>query len=200
MQTLRSMPIIGGTLAVLLSLTGLAVSRTIVAPITRLTKGAEKVAAGDFTDMPKGVNVPFIGEMSMLHKSMISMVEQLGSFIDAAGHKTKEAEHALAQNRKALTEAEEAWQMADHARREGVLQTASRLEDAAGDLNQAGVALEKKAILVSRAVDTQLARTTETATAMNQMNGAVLEVAAPPPTRQNRPTAPARNPCRAGTG
>ena len=73
--------------------------------------------------------------------------------------------------------AEDAKRRAENARREGVAHTAERLDGIVLRLGDAGRQLSEQAGVINSSVENQLQRTRDTASAMNQMNEAVADVA-----------------------
>ena len=73
--------------------------------------------------------------------------------------------------------AEEATVRAERAKQEGMAEAADRLEDLADSVARAGNALTDRVAQVNRGTSRQHDRTTETATAMDEMNATVREVA-----------------------
>lgn len=175
MKAVRNMLYTGLGLAAVVALLGLLISRSIVSPLRRLGTAARGVADGNFDAIPR--EDCFHGELKGLHADMLRMVDQLRELIGTAQSKTAQAEAALRQGEAALAEAEQARREAENARREGVLQTAEQLAGVVDALDSTSSHLSERTSSIAGAVDTQLARTTETADAMRQMNGAVAEVA-----------------------
>ena len=175
MKAVRRMLYTGLGLVAVVALLGLLISRSIVSPLRRLGTAAQGVADGNFDAIPR--EDCFHGELKGLHADMLRMVDQLRELIGTAQSKTAQAEAALRQGEAALAEAEQARKEAENARREGVLQTAEQLAGVVDALDFTSSHLSEQTRSIAGAVDTQLARTTETADAMRQMNGAVAEVA-----------------------
>ena len=175
MDMLKLMVLAGAGLVAVLALFGLLLSRGIAVPINVLVDAAQGVAQGNFDAVPR--DRVFGGELKRLHVSMVSMVDQLRELLKTSQDKTREAEAALEQGRKALTEAEDAKRRAENARREGVAHTAERLDGIVLRLGDAGRQLSEQAGVINSSVENQLQRTRDTASAMNQMNEAVADVA-----------------------
>ncbi len=175
MKIVWSMVWTGLGLVMAMGLLGLLISRSIASPLRQLGAAARCVADGDFDAIPRDVR--FSGELKSLHADMLRMVGQLRDLIHTAQSKTAQAEEALKQGDAALAEADQARRAAENARREGVLQTAERLAGVVDALDSTSSRLSGQTSSIAEAVDTQLARTMETADAMDQMNGAVAEVA-----------------------
>lgn len=162
-------------LVLVLAIAGVLLARSIATPIMRMVEAAEGVADGNLHAVPRTAR--FSGELGNLHNSMLRMVDQLVALISTSESKTHEAEAAVAQAHESLMMAEEAKLKGEHARREGVEETAKRLEGVVGNLGNASRELDGRSSLISASVSTQRDRTAETATAMGQMNVTVSDVA-----------------------
>lgn len=163
-----------GTLLVLL-LALYFVARSISKPMSIMANAAREVADGNF-DVHVD-DTKFGGEIRMLNDAMGAMVEGLVTNITKAEEMTQQAKEQTAMAQKALVEAEEARQMAENAKREGMIQAADEL---AGIVAQVSSATEELAAQIhesSKGSEVQRERTAEAATAMEQMNASVLEVA-----------------------
>ena len=174
-DTFKATLVVGAGVAAALILLGLLISRSIAAPISRLVRAAEAVAAGNLDAVPR--ENTFSGELRQLHQSMLEMVDQLGKLITMANTKTQEAEKALEQSRESLRMAEDARRQAETARREGVQQTAGQLSEIINKLSESGVVLGQSAQIVNENSQRQQQLSTGTAVAMEQMNSAVRDVA-----------------------
>ena len=115
---------------------------------------------------------------------LIKMVGNLKAKIAEADSKSQQAEQQAkaAQEATALAEeatalAEEATRRAERAKAEGMLQAARELEGIVQVVSSASEALSAQIAQSSRGADDQSARVRETATAMEEMNVTVLEVA-----------------------
>jgi len=87
---------------------------------------------------------------------------------------------ATAKEQEALTamrEADEARKQAEQAKREGMLAAAGQLEDVVANVSRASEQLSVQAAQSTEGSQRQAARASETATAMEEMNATVLEVA-----------------------
>ncbi|SMP66788.1 methyl-accepting chemotaxis sensory transducer [Desulfonatronum zhilinae] len=165
--------VLAATLIAVVALWLLLASR-ITGPINRLMKYAEAVAGGDLHAQS---NIDQQDEVGKLNRSIQSMVGTLIEKMEEADVKAKEAEQKAEECNLATQEAEEAKRQAEQAQRDGMLQAAGRIE---GVVEQVGSASEQLAAQVeqaSRGAEEQRSRTGETATAMEEMNATVLEVA-----------------------
>ncbi len=152
------------------------VSRSIARPVAILADAAEHVAHGDFEGIPRDESM-FKGELGLLHKSLLFMVERLGELISTANDKMKEAEESLNISRESIKEAEQAKAKADSARREGVLQTAEEIGSAVEQLSAASDNLVQELGKTNDITEVQRDRVTHTVNAIGEMNSVVAEVA-----------------------
>lgn len=152
----------------------IVIVRSIVTPVREATDAASRVADGDLT-----VNLKPIGrnEISTLQFSLNSMVETLARNLDEIKKKEAEsAEQARVAN-LAAGEAEEARSRAEGAKREGMLAAATKLESVLNNIVKISHDVELSTNEIMNGSDFQKQRITETATAMEEMNATVLEVA-----------------------
>ena len=108
---------------------------------------------------------------------MQNMVTTMKEKIAEAEEKSTEAAQQATQARSAMEEAQAAKEEALHARAEGMLQAANQLESVVNVLTSASEELSAQIEQSSRGSDEQSQRISETATAMEQMNATVREVA-----------------------
>ena len=169
--------IFGVGVAIALALLGLAwfIARSIANPVALLVDASGAVARGDFNALPEARH--FSGELLTLHGSLKTMVERLGELVATSEAKTREAEDQTRNAQRALQEAEEAKQAGERARRDGIMQTATRLENIVDQVRSASQGLAGQVDEATQGANVQRSRTTEAATAMEQMNASVLEVA-----------------------
>ena len=166
----------GETLLILLLLGGgiwVMVRVGVVSPLFRIRDYAQSVARGDLDARPEGT---FAAELRVVKEAIESMVGNLKAKMLEAAEKTKEAEAAQGRAEKAMEEARN-----QEAKAQDLLTTMQRI---AGDaqiiaeqVTSAADELSAQADLVSQGADVQRDRTTQTATAMEEMNATVLEVA-----------------------
>ncbi|MHC1751033.1 methyl-accepting chemotaxis protein [Humidesulfovibrio sp.] len=169
---------IGGVVAALFLLVVLPLSimifRSIIAPLSAATQAAESVAGGDL-----GVQLKQAGrdEITHLEGALNTMVGTLRTNMAAIEAKTREAEEKSQAAERAANEANEAKAQAIRARSEGLLAAATRLEAVVERVSSASEEISGQAQHIDAATITQKERITETATAMEEMNATVLEVA-----------------------
>jgi len=166
---------VGAVIALILVVCAWFISRTIANPIDLLVRASGDIAAGNFNALPESSR--FSGELLTLHGSLKRMVESLGELIKTAEAKSQEAEQQTALAKTALEEAEEARKAAEQAKRNGMLQAARDLQGIVEVISAASEELAAQIEQASRGAEFQSQRTGETATAMEEMNATVLEVA-----------------------
>ena len=146
----------------------------IVNAITQGVQYADAVAHGD---LDRRLEVQRDDEVGVLATSLRAMVSNLKEMITLSEQKSAEALEQSEKAKIAMAEAEEAHNQAENAKREGMLQAAERLEAIVANTSDAANRLTDQ---VERAVtgsDIQRQRTGEAATAMEEMNATVYEVA-----------------------
>jgi methyl-accepting chemotaxis protein len=150
------------------------VVRSITRPIAQATAAAGQVADGDYA-----VKLDESGrdEASRLSKALNKMAATLRENIEKITAKTEEAEQKAAAAEAASKEAEAARCQAEKARSEGMLQAAGQLESIVEVVGSASDQLSGQINSSSQGAEIQAQRVTETATAMEEMNSTVLEVA-----------------------
>jgi methyl-accepting chemotaxis protein len=163
-----------GLLAVVVLPLSVAIFRSIVRPLVLATKAAEDVAAGNLD-----VTLPADGrdEITKLEGSLNTMVDTLRRNMAEITAKTREAEDKARAAEEATLQANEAKATAITARQEGLLAAANRLETVVERLSSASEEISGQAKTIGNATEVQKGRITETATAMEEMNATVLEVA-----------------------
>ena len=149
--------------------------RSIVRPVTKLSEQARAIAGGDFNTR---ISVTQCNdEVAVLSSSLDQMVVTLVEQLDEAEKLTKNAEEKAQQASIAEREADQAKEEAILARREGMLDAAAQLEEIIVHVRSSAEELTARIEESSRGTEVQLDRTAETATAMEEMNATVLEVA-----------------------
>ena len=164
-----------GILAVILVISW-GVARLICPPLLQLTAEAGEVAAGRL-DHLTGIQRSSPLEIRALHNSLGIMIANLQTRVDEAAQKTREAADALEQAKVAQSRAEEAQSRAETARKDGMLAAAGQLEGIAEIISSASTELSSQIEQSDRGASDSSLRLAEAATAMNQMNATVQEVA-----------------------
>jgi len=116
-------------------------------------------------------------EFSVLSLAMERMLGHIKRLLGESEEKTAAAQQATEQAREASAQATEAARQAENARREGMLAAAGQLEGVASGLASASARLSEQIGQSEQAASESAQRLAEAATAMNQMNATVQEVA-----------------------
>ena len=153
----------------------LFIVRSITRPLGIMLRATEAVSSGDFSAIPD--SKIFYGELLKLHMSLGGMVHNLSDSIENAKSKAREAEEQTARAKEATEAATKAFQRAEVAKREGILHAAEQLEGATNVISSAATELSAQVQLSADGAQQQADRAAETATAMNEMNATVMEVA-----------------------
>jgi methyl-accepting chemotaxis protein len=165
----------GGVFVVLImALILFLMRRYLSTPLRSLADYSCRVADGHLDADVRGV---FRGELARLKESMQSMVASLKGKMAEAQEQSRLAAEEAERARGATAEAEAAKERAEHAKQEGMLQAASRLDGIVERLSTATEELSAQADEINRGTEHQKQRISETATAMEEMNATVLEVA-----------------------
>jgi len=116
-------------------------------------------------------------EIAELIAGINHMRESLKQFFEESEQKTQAAEKATQEAQVAAAAAEEAKSQSMHARREGMLAAAGSLEEVVAVFSSASAQLSAQIESSGQRASLQAARVADTATAMEEMNSTVLEVA-----------------------
>ncbi len=116
-------------------------------------------------------------EISELAQGIRTMIKNLARMVFESESKTEEARKAMLEAEASKQAATEAAIKASSARKEGLLDAAAQLEDIVAVIATASEQLAAQVDRSSRGADEQAERMVETATAMDEMNSTVLEVA-----------------------
>ncbi|MFW6036795.1 MAG: methyl-accepting chemotaxis protein [Desulfonatronovibrio sp.] len=162
-------------LLVLLVVVGQAsTNMVIMRPLKKITAFAGKVSGGD---LDQELNISSRDEMKELGNSLQTMVENLKDKIKEAEEKTNHAREETQKAEEFRVKAEQAMEKAEQARKEGMKNAAASISDIIQSLSSASEELSSQVEQASRGSEEQQQRTQETATAMEEMNATVLEVA-----------------------
>lgn len=159
---------------VLALLLGLALTRSIVVPLRKVVGFSDLVASGRLDEV---LDVNQKDELGQVSDSLRAMVLNLQSKIVEATEKTRLAEVESDRARMATQEAHAAKEQAERAKADGMLQAANKLEGVVEIVTSASEELAAQVEQSSRGAEEQSQRIGETATAMEEMNATVLEVA-----------------------
>lgn len=135
---------------------------------------ASQITSGDFD-----VNLPAKGkdEAAQLQAALNSMASTLRANIVEIESRTAEAEAKTVLAQEATTKAEEAMRQAEVAKKDGMLQAAKSLEAVVVRVATATDELSLQGEALRKGSDIQAERIQSTASAMEEMNATVLEVA-----------------------
>ncbi len=162
------------TILALVGISLLALDRVVVRPLRQLQTFASGVAEGDLDSV---LSISLRNEIGKLADSLRSMVGSLKAKIAEADEKSRVAQEESERAAIATQEAEAARIAAEQAKAEGMLHAATELEGVVETVTTASEELSAQVEQASRGAERQTARVGETATAMEEMNGTVLEVA-----------------------
>jgi len=148
--------------------------RTIVNPLTESTEAATAVAEGNLNVSlnPEGRN-----EISTLQNALNSMVKTLSENLESIKAKEAEAQNQARIAEEAASLAREAQLKAEGAKKEGMLAAADKLQTVIDRVSTITEEVTGSADEIMRGSEFQKQRVAETATAMEEMNVTVLEVA-----------------------
>lgn len=158
-------------LGVIVSIT---ITRMIVKPLATTQVFAQDVAAGH---MDKELDVHTTDETGKLADALRSMVAALKQNIAEANAKSEQAAKATEEAKAAMARAEEAARKAESAKREGMLAAAGQLEGMVEIISSASTELSAQIEQSDHGASESAQRLQEAATAMNEMNATVQEVA-----------------------
>jgi len=164
-------------LVTILALVGIclfALERVVVSPLRQLQNFASGVAGGHLDSI---LSISLRNEIGNLAESLRVMVGSLKAKIAEADEKSVHAQEESARAAKAKEEAEAARLAAENAKAEGMLHAATQLEGVVEAVTTASEELSTQVEQASRGSERQTTRVGETATAMEEMNATVLEVA-----------------------
>jgi methyl-accepting chemotaxis protein len=164
----------GGVALLIIGLIIFFVAGNIVRPLKRIVASTEAVAAGD---LKTDVDIHQKDEIGTLADGLRKMIANLVEMIQTAEQKTAEAGEQARAAKLATEQAEEAKNAAESAKQEGMHQAAEALEQIVQRITSSSEALGGQVRKTNEGTGTQSALASEAATAMEQMNVSVLEVA-----------------------
>ena len=174
-EAMLTIAIVSLVITLIMIVLGLVLVRSITRPLDLLVDYANEVAGGK---LDASVNAGhFFGELARLHQALDDMLNNLRKFISESRQQTEEAKKQTDIAKKAVEEAEDARKRAENAKREGMLNAANQLADAVSIISSTSTQLAQQVEESTTGAEQQASRATETATAMNEMNATVLEVA-----------------------
>ncbi len=148
--------------------------RSIVVPLHKATDAACSVADGNLNIHldPEGRN-----ELATLQSSINSMVKTLSDNLESIKAKEGEAKEQARVAHEAMLKAEDALEKAEGAKKEGMLDAASKIQGVIDKITSVVGEVVERTEDILKGSEFQKQRVTETATAMEEMNATVLEVA-----------------------
>jgi len=149
-------------------------SVNVLRPVGALVAAAGRIAAGNL-DTP--LNADRRDEIGSLQQAMAAMVVNLKAKIGEAEEQSALAAEETEKAQTATKQAESARAEAENAREQGMLQAAATLEGIVAAVSDASEEIATQIDQVSQGSRDQSHRVGETATAMEEMNATVLEVA-----------------------
>ncbi len=152
----------------------LFVDRTTARPLKTVAGFLETISRGDYSRrLPNRTK----DEVGQIFASLNSTAVTLEANLREITLKTSEAEEKARAAESASQQAAEALRQARRARAEGMLHAAEQLESAVAGISQASREIAAKTDGIRHGTDTQRERIHTTASAMEEMNATVLEVA-----------------------
>ena len=151
----------------------LAIAMGIIKPLRECIGFAKNISNGS---LDAEMTLQRTDDFGTLATSLNTMLTELKRKISFAEEKSQLAEHEVAKATRAAQEAHEARQKVEENRNR-LIETVHRLENVAGVVASATEQLSTRVDQASHGADEQSGRVRETATAMEQMNATVLEVA-----------------------
>ncbi|MFN2266765.1 MAG: methyl-accepting chemotaxis protein [Desulfonatronovibrio sp.] len=170
----KSVIVVSIIILIIVLIAGYFFARSLSNPIIKTTNFASSVAEGNLNET---LSIKNKDETGILANALNKMVENLKIKITEAEAKSAEAQEESEKAKIATKEAQEAKEKAEKAKQEGMLEAASQLEGIVSRVSSASEELSAQVEQSSRGAEDQKNQTTETATAMEQMNATVLEVA-----------------------
>jgi methyl-accepting chemotaxis protein len=146
----------------------------ITKPLTACMRFAADVSSGKLNET---LSIKGKDETKVLSESLNHMVSNLREKIAEADAKSHSAEIEAENAKLATQQAEEARQQAERAKAEGMLDAANKLEGVVEVVTSASEELAAQIEQSSKGSAEQALRMNDTATAMEEMNATVLEVA-----------------------
>ncbi len=166
--------IIGGAAVLILLVLVLCLAQVIVRPILRTVEYARTIADGN---LDISLDIEQKDEIGVMADSLRKMVATLRDFIAQAESKTRQAEEESEKARQAMADAEEARNQAVEARKAGLQHAAGRVSTVLDGIVAATSQMTRQADLLLNDAQEQRDRVSSTATAMEEMNATVLEIA-----------------------
>ena len=152
----------------------LLITRSILQPVKAAREAAQRISNGD---MDVQILATGKDEVTVLERCLSEMTANVKKSLAISEEKTREAEQSTQKALEAAEKAEHMTEEASRARCEGMLSAARHLEQVVTTITGISSGLSKNIAQAEHGATTQAARTTEAATAVEQMNCTVIEVA-----------------------
>ena len=167
---------VGIAVAVVLSTLVLAwlIMRDINIPLSRSVDFSQRVARGELDAELQMVRSDEFGVLTQALSSMLASIKEMIGKAEAA---TESARLETEKARVATVEAQEARKLAESAKQEGMVAAAERISTVVAVLSSASQNISSQLTLSDRGAREQSDRLASAATAMEEMNVTVLEVA-----------------------
>ncbi len=173
-MAMRESMLLGGIAALVLAVViVLLVNTTIGKPVSKCVDFASAVASGD---LDKTLDHQSGDELGVLAGALRDMVAKLKAGMEAIKVKEAEALTMAQRAEKALLEAQEAERHACEARALGLKEAATKMQGVVTGVEGVSGELIRQMHTIESGAENQRMRTTETATAMDEMNATVLEI------------------------
>lgn len=158
------------------------VAQNLVNTLQGTARLVEHVAEGNLTippEMQRELETAATrrDEIGTLAHGVNRMIASIRHLFKETEQQKNEAEKATEEAKQAMIEAEAARRAAENARSDGMLTAAGQLEEVVGIISSASTELSAQIEQSERGATEQATRVTETATAMEEMNSTVIEVA-----------------------
>ncbi|WP_165352130.1 methyl-accepting chemotaxis protein [Solidesulfovibrio carbinolicus] len=173
-SSLTKVYVVIGTTLILSLLIAFFVAKSITNPIKHLIQYAQKVSGGN---LEAEISEKFSHELGSLKSSLNTMISNLKTKISEAETNSRKAEEESLHAKIATREAEEAKIYAEQAKAEGMNAAANSIENVVEIVSSASEELSAQIEQSTQGAEIQSQRVAETATAMEQMNATVMEVA-----------------------
>ena len=166
--------VIGSVAIVVLLVLLFFLARVITRPVLQT---AQYTKSRSRWNLDAALDIEQKDEIGLMADSLKVMVAKLKETILQAERKTREAEDESAKAEQAMNEAEKARNEAESARRAGLMHAAERVADVLDRVVSASTQMLRQSEELLASTEEQSERITSTATAMEEMNATVLEIA-----------------------
>jgi methyl-accepting chemotaxis protein len=152
----------------------ISIVRSILLPLRAATGNAQQVAAGNLDVV---IAVEGRDEITRLEDALHTMLATLNNNIKEIEVKSRHAEEQARAAEQAAKQADEARKAAENAKSEGMRAAAARLETIMHHVTSASESISGQAEEMRQGAELQAERIAGTATAMEEMNATVFEIA-----------------------